>query len=272
MARTVKLERAVHKDITPLVLTYNEAPNIGRMLARLAWAPDIVVVDSESTDDTVAIAKSFPNVRVFTRRFDSLAAQWTYGQRECGIRTEWMMRLDADYVMSEGLVAEIGALRPEPDVVAYRTRFVYCVHGRKLRASLYPARPRLFRTAKGRFFQDGHTDELAIEGRVVDLMHPIYHDDRKSLVRWALSQGRYMELEAAKLAAARLDELGMADRLRRSTALAPFMAFFYALFGRGLILDGRAGLYYCFQRLAAELILRLHLMDRDLAREKNPTA
>ena len=46
--------------VTPLILTYNEAPNIARSLGALSWANDIVVVDSFSDDDTVEIAKSFP--------------------------------------------------------------------------------------------------------------------------------------------------------------------------------------------------------------------
>ena len=49
-------------QITPLILTYNEAPNIGRTLAALAWARDIVVVDSFSDDETLEIASSFSQV------------------------------------------------------------------------------------------------------------------------------------------------------------------------------------------------------------------
>ena len=48
-------------QITPLILTYNEAPNIVRSLGALSWAKDIVVVDSFSDDDTIAIAKSVPD-------------------------------------------------------------------------------------------------------------------------------------------------------------------------------------------------------------------
>ena len=256
----------MHDQITPVILTYNEAPNIGRTLDRLTWAPDIVIVDSASTDDTLAIARRHSNVRVFVRPFDNHANQWTFGQTETGIRTEWMMRLDADYVLTEGLVAEIGALAPGPDIAAYRTRFVYCVHGRRLRATLYPPRPRLFRRARGRFHQDGHTDEVEIDGAVADLRHPILHDDRKGLAHWIASQNRYMGIEAAKLADAAFGELGLADRLRRCTYVMPFVTFFYALLVRGLILDGRAGLHYCFQRTAAEFILKLYLIDHKLAR------
>jgi hypothetical protein len=64
-------------EITPLILTYNEAANIGRTLERLAWAREIVVVDSFSDDETVEIASSFANVRVIQRVFDCHRSQWT---------------------------------------------------------------------------------------------------------------------------------------------------------------------------------------------------
>ena len=57
-------------QITPVILTFNEAPNIGRTLSMLKWAKDIVIVDSISTDDTRDIARTYPNVRVFERLFD----------------------------------------------------------------------------------------------------------------------------------------------------------------------------------------------------------
>lgn len=250
----------MHAQITPVILTFNEAPNIGRVLERLRWAQDVVVVDSGSSDETVVIAERFPNVRVFVRPFDTHATQWAFAQKETGIRTEWMMRLDADYVLSEPLIAEIASLRPSDDVSAYNTRFVYCIHGKPLRASLYPTRPRLFRLARGRFYQDGHTDEVAVEGRVLDLAHPIFHDDRKPLTYWIHSQARYMALESAKVA--ELKSLSVPDWLRRETSLMPFIAFFYLLFARGLILDGAAGLHYCLQRTLADFMLKLYLVDR----------
>ena len=110
----------MHAHITPAVLTFNEASNIGRMLERLAWAKDVVVVDSGSSDETVAIAKRFPNVRVFVRPFDTHWNQWTFAQKETGIRTEWMMRLDADYILSEmipGLKSMRDSLRPRASII-----------------------------------------------------------------------------------------------------------------------------------------------------------
>jgi hypothetical protein len=77
-------------QITPLVLMYNEAPNIRRTLESLSWAREIVVVDSFSDDDTLEIAASFPQVRIFQRAFDCHANQWEFGLRDTAITTPWV--------------------------------------------------------------------------------------------------------------------------------------------------------------------------------------
>ena len=125
-------------QITPLILTYNEAPNIARALAGLSWAKEIVLVDSFSDDETVAIAKSFANVRVLQRVFDNHRNQWEFGLKETGITTPWVLALDADYVVSNDVVAEIEQLRPEEGIDAYRAKFIYCINGKRLRSGIYP--------------------------------------------------------------------------------------------------------------------------------------
>jgi glycosyltransferase involved in cell wall biosynthesis len=69
-----------------VLLTYNEEQNIARRLSHIRWAKDIVVVDSGSTDATLAIIAKFPNVRVFNRRFDTHANQWRYAMEGDGNR------------------------------------------------------------------------------------------------------------------------------------------------------------------------------------------
>src|SRR5215467_12354062 len=98
-------------QITPLILTYNEAPNIARALAGLSWAKEIVVVDSFSDDETVAMAKSFSNVRMVQRAFDNHRNQWEFGLKETGITTPWVLALDADYVVTQELIAELKKLQ-----------------------------------------------------------------------------------------------------------------------------------------------------------------
>src|SRR5271170_2273181 len=97
-------------EITVLILTFNEAPNIRRTLERLRRAGEIVVVDGFSTDGTPELARQFPNVRLMQRQFDNHTAQWNFGIEQC--RTDWVLALDADYLLSDGLVAELQQWKP----------------------------------------------------------------------------------------------------------------------------------------------------------------
>jgi glycosyltransferase involved in cell wall biosynthesis len=107
-------------DITPVILTYNESANIGRSLERLSWAREVIVVDSGSTDDTLAIAAGFPNVRSVHRPFDSHARQWQFATTETGVTTDWILRLDADYMLPPALRDEIATLSPDAGTAAYQ--------------------------------------------------------------------------------------------------------------------------------------------------------
>src|SRR6185503_1242635 len=132
--------------LTALVLTYNEAPNIERTLAGLAWAHRIVVVDSFSDDGTVEAVRSHPRVRLVQRPFDSFAEQSNFGLDQ--IETEWVLALDADYVCGPELAAEIEKL--DGSCVGYAASFVYCIGEKNLRGTLYPPRVILFRSARAR--------------------------------------------------------------------------------------------------------------------------
>jgi glycosyltransferase involved in cell wall biosynthesis len=247
------------EQITPLVLTFNEAPNISRTLERLLWAKDIIVVDSGSTDDTPAIATRYPSVRVVHRDFDSFAGQCNFGLTQ--IRTEWVLSLDADYILTDELISEIQGLHPEDSTSAYFVRFKYCINGKRLRGTAYPPRRVLYRRERAVYENDGHAHHVRVTGDTRWLSSFILHDDRKSLSHWLRAQDGYMKLEAEKLGESEWRDLGWADRLRKMRVVAPFAILFYCLFVKGAILDGRAGLYYAFQRTLSELLLSLYLFE-----------
>ncbi|MGH9967611.1 MAG: glycosyltransferase family 2 protein [Pyrinomonadaceae bacterium] len=251
-------------QITPLILTYNEAPNIGRTLEQLRWARDVVVVDSFSDDETLELVSQFRQVRVFEREFDNFASQCNFGLAETGISTEWVLNLDADYLLTSELVDELTTLSSPSDVMGFRARFIYCIHGRRLRSGIYPPVTVLFRKTKAFFREDGHAHRVVIDGKVENLRSAILHDDRKSLSYWFQAQSLYTKLEANKLLNCDTAALSWTDRIRRWCVVAPVAMLFYCLVIRGGILDGRAGLYYAFQRTLAELMLSLYLIDHDL--------
>jgi glycosyltransferase involved in cell wall biosynthesis len=247
-------------QITPLIITFNEIDNIERTLGRLTWAPRIVVIDSGSTDGTLEAAQRHPQVEVVHRPFDTFADQCNFGLTQ--VRTEWVLSMDADYELSEALVGEIQALSPPDDVQGYRASFVYRIWGRPLRGSRYPPRVALYRTAAGSYVNEGHGHRLSIAGRIEPLRHVIFHDDRKPLARWLDSQRRYARAEAEHLLAAPPHTLNTNDRIRLTGWLAPLLVAPYVLLAKGCLFDGRAGWFYALQRLLAEVMVALEVLDR----------
>jgi glycosyltransferase involved in cell wall biosynthesis len=250
---------------TAMVITYNEGPNLRRCLDRLRWAPRVLLIDSGSTDETLDIARQHPQVDIVERPFDDFATQCNFGLAR--IETRWVLSLDADYQLSEDLVAEISALR-EDDVAGYSAAFIYRMYGRPLRGSLYPPRVVLYRKDGAIYRNEGHAHRVGIAGRVATLHGRIFLDDRKPHARWLASQQNYARREADYLLAAPRAGLGWADRIRLLGWPAPILVFFYTLIVKRCALDGWAGWLYVLQRTFAEIALALEIVDR---RVRNPT-
>lgn len=252
----------MRSEITALVLTYNEGPNLRRTLERLTWAPQVIVLDSFSQDETEEIARSFPNVRFIQRSFESFSDQCDFGLEQ--IETDWVLSLDADYVLTDELGSEIGQLTAESKAAAYFCRFRYCIAGVPLRGSLYPPRPVLFRRQHAHYVQDGHAHRLVFAGPSAYLRGVILHDDRKPLARWLHSQQTYARQEANKLLERRRrgGRLSYSDRVRLWLWPAAPAAFLYAMIVKQCLWDGRPGLFYALQRAYFEILLALELLDR----------
>lgn len=249
-------------DVTPLIITLNEAANLERTLSKLLWAREIVVIDSGSTDGTLEVLRSYPQVVVRHRSFDDFASQCNFGLEQ--IRTSWVLSLDADYELSPELVEELSTLSPGEGVAGFRARFVYRVFGRPLRGSLYPPRVVLYRKNCGTYKNEGHGHRVDITGAIHALSGTIYHDDRKPLSRWFTSQQRYAAEEAEYLLSRDRSFLRTIDRIRLACWPAPICVVVYTLIVKRCLFDGIAGWYYALQRLTAETMIALAIIDRRL--------
>jgi glycosyltransferase involved in cell wall biosynthesis len=246
------------ESITPIVITRDEEPNIARVLERLTWAKEVLVCDSGSTDRTLEIARSFPNVRILERPLDTLANQWNFAIAEA--RTPWVLTLDADYIVPKEVVEEMASLTPADDASGYESAFLYAMNGRPLRATLYPPRTALLRRDRVSFYMGGHAQRVTVEGRILPLREKLVHDDRKGIRRFFARQRRYMRQEAAMLREANPRTLNRPARIRRLRVVAPLVIVPYVLFVKGLILDGVPGLHYALERLVAECVLSWELI------------
>lgn len=247
-----------------LIITKDEEPNIERVLTRLIWLEKIVVLDSHSTDATLEILSKFPNVTVYHRDFDTFANQCNYGLSL--IHSEWVLSLDADYVLTDQFVSEtLGFLKDEAKhISAYNTRFKFLVFGKQLLTNNTTPRPVFFRKTKCSYIDDGHAHRLVISGGEGFYKSFILHDDRKSLTRWLYNLNGYSVKECQKL----LDpdnpgRNSLITKIRKTKILAPIFVFFYCLFFKGLILNGWAGWHYTIQRTMVEMLFALRLIEEE---------
>lgn len=245
--------------ITPIILTFNEEPNLDKLLRSLRAFPQVLIIDSFSTDRTSDIAASYPAVTFQCRKFDNFANQWNYGLEQ--VKTDWVLCLDADYELPSDFLTSLQKLEPDSLLEGYLINFKYAIYGRILRCGIYPSRVIFFRKSKAQFFNDGHSQALNPQGKVETIRAPIIHDDWKDMNRWVANQLHYSRAERDKLIHCGKENLSLPDRLRLLFPLAPVAMLFYVLIWRRGLLDGWTGLFYALQRVLAELMIGLFILE-----------
>lgn len=247
--------------VTPVILTFNEEANIERTLNALAWAPDVVIVDSGSSDATGRLAGRYPNVRWFVRPFDTHGQQWEFAIRSTGVTAPYVLALDADYEVPGDFVRELTTDFAAADCAGGVAGFEYRIHGRALAGSVYPAKLVVFKRDRVRVSQPGHSQELSVDGSIYRFRTRLVHDDRKSIDRFVRSQVEYSRLEMGRLQLAGAGR--WQDRVRR-LALMPLVAGIGAYLRSGGPFRGGASLRYAYERTVFECLLALRLLDSDM--------
>lgn len=252
---------SVEETITPLILTYNEAPNIGRTLTTLKWAKRVVVLDSGSTDDTESIARSFPNVDWQFRPFDSFKEQTDFGIHQTNIKTDYVLALDADMRLGVGVVEEMHERFLPGKYDGGLFTFKYCVSGVPLAGSIYPAQVRLFRRSLIQVQQVGHGHKFNLTGSIYRFKTLLFHDDRKSIERWTTSQLLYSLQELNRILSS--PSFNIRDRLRQNGVM-PWIVGIYSYLRAGGPFRGAAASRYAYERMMYECLLAIRVTTERL--------
>ena len=275
--------------VSVLLPTRNEERNLPAALESVRWADEVWVVDSHSTDRTVAVARGHTD-RVVQFDYDGRGPKkknWSLQHLPFG--NEWVLILDADERITAKLAAEIRTAIGSDRADGYYIDRDYVFMGRSLRSFRPNWNLRLFKHRLGRYERlatnapdsgDNEVHEhVVLEGRTGYLRSPMLHEDRRPLRAWVDNHNRYSEWEVEVYRRLRAEPLGLADLLSGGPGgwrhnglkrlwvrmpmrpLARFMAFY--ILRRGY-LDGRQGFRYSVLMGYYEYLIGLKLRELEL--------
>jgi glycosyltransferase involved in cell wall biosynthesis len=274
--------------LTVVIPALNEERNIGAALLSVAWADQIFVVDSGSTDGTVEIAAG-ADVEVVHFEFRPPGPKKkAWALRELPIRNDWVFLLDADERVTPELAEEIRG------VVECGTAAGYCVDrefifmGRSLRCFRPNWNVRLFRRGLGHIEDLGLEgvpdtgdneihEHVSVDGQLKFLKSELLHNDYRGITAWIDRHNRYATWEAHLYRKLRSEAIGVGPRaffrldpFRRKRVLRrlwvrlpgrPILRFLVWYGPRRGFLDGREGFVFCVLMAWYELLIGLRLRE-----------
>lgn len=224
-------------SLSVVIITLNEEANLARTLASVAWADEIVVLDSGSTDRTREVAESF-HAKFFVQPWKGFAAQKNSALAKAS--GEWILSLDADEEVEPALAEEVrDVLSADPSVAGFWVPRKNFFLGRWMKhGGFYPDRKlRLFRRGAGKFEDRMVHEDMRLDGAATLLKGNLLHNAYPTLESYIEHMNRYSSLGAEMAVAKRQRRFSLIDIVVR-----PKLTFLYNYVLRLGFLDGREGL------------------------------
>lgn len=244
-------------SISTIIIARNEAENLKLSLPRLSWCKDIILVDDNSTDDTVKIAESF-GCRIFSRTFDGYGTQKQFAVSKT--ENNWILNIDADEVLTNKLIEEIQLLPTENNaMVGYEipVRHVFLGKTFKYGKESKYYHLRLFDKTKGNFDDAKVHEKVRLQGKTGKLNNIILHHSYKDLDHYFEKFNRYTSIGALKL-----KEKGKSRNLLFTVAGLPIY-FLKHYFIYGNFLNGKQGFIWSYLNAWYHVVkyLKLHELN-----------
>ncbi|AUC80649.1 glycosyltransferase family 2 protein [Lacinutrix sp. Bg11-31] len=240
------------KSITVIIPTYNEEAYIKEAIRSVAFASQIIIIDSNSKDNTVKIAKEM-GCEVYSRTFDNFSNQKNHAlQYATG---EWILFIDADERITKSLQQEVFEAIASGKHAGYKLNFPHFYMNRFLYHHSDNV-TRLVLREKCHFEGSVH-EKLIVDGTIGKLENPVLHFTYKGLQHYISKKDSYAWFQAEQ----------MLKKGKKATyfhlAFKPFYRFFSSYILRGGFLDGIPGLtvatvnaYGVFSRYVKLMLLK----------------
>ena len=251
------------EPISVFLITLNEAAHIEQVLESVAWADEVIVLDSGSTDGTVEICKRM-GVGSYHQDWLGYSAQKAAALQRC--RNDWCLNVDGDEVVSAELARELQDWTADKEVSAVEISINDSILGKFLsRFSRKRRIVRLFRRSQAAYPINRTVHEnLQVNGSVVRSKHCLHHLGYDDPTKYFAKQIKYAQLRAEDKFRA-----GKSGSLIKLWCVGPFTFFRTFLLSR-LILSGRAGLIIAAAEASYAFCKEAHLIK--LGQEKSFSA
>jgi glycosyltransferase involved in cell wall biosynthesis len=220
--------------ISVFIITFNEEKIIGKCLEKLSSFDEIIVVDSGSTDNTVAICESF-GAKVIYRKFDNFGLQKQFALNQT--KNDWVLSLDADEVLSDVLITEISNLDFSSDYIAYTIPRTHVFLNKVFIYGAESKRPilRLLHKSFGGFTPNIVHETIEIQGKTGHLKNEMLH-----YTVFDISTAIQKQIKYALLSGELLNEKNKKSSLFKLVIKFPFDFIRYYFFQRNFM-NGYAG-------------------------------
>ena len=224
------------------IIAKNEGHNIRRCLSSVQWADEIIVLDSGSDDNTLAIAREFTD-KVYQTDWQGYGIQ---KQRALEKATgDWVLNLDADESVDARLKATILQQIQTDNADAYKIPIQMVFYDKPLKYSASPSRHvRLYKRAFARYSDDIVHEKVILpsNARIAQIKPALWHHSFQDVQHMLIKLNRYSSYSAK----VRRDEKKSASMTR--TILGAFWMFFRCYFLQRGFLDGREGLFFAIYK------------------------
>ena len=236
------MNKSPKNKITGLIITFNEEKNIEEVIRNLDFVDELIIVDSFSTDKTVAIVSKYPNIKFIRNKFENYTSQRNLALKQAS--HQWILFIDADERVSEKLKNEIiETINNKTVNTAFYVYRKFMFQGKHLRFSGWQTDKniRLFLNGKAEYVSNKLVHEkLSINGSVGKLKNKLIHYSFTDYESYKQKMIYYGKLKAKELFLKGIKP----DAFH--FIIKPTYKFLYSYFFRLGILDGKKGIQICY--------------------------
>ena len=248
-------------NLTVCIPTFTEELNIKKCLNKLKWIKKIYLLDGNSKDKTVEIAKKFKNTKIiklkknidYTKKLNMLLSF---------NKNKWVLVLDADYVLTDKLINEIKKINfkklEKEKIFGLKIKIYNKIFGKIIEENIYPKKILIFKNKNCFYKKIGHSEKLFLNSKIIELSKHVNHENLNDILnfsKWKNNQIKYSINESYKICNLSFIKLRIQDKIRRFPPLNIIILFLYLIFLKKIFWYGKAGFFYLFQRMYYETIL-----------------